>query len=181
MDKSNWKLLFRFYRTANRLKMSQEDYLKVNEFNSNSDIINGVNYIEMSVERVSGEISSGEMRFYPEEGLSKSIFTVNFSRIFEINEKLNNVLDSFDTDNKQRMDFIDIDHVPNFDYASLNELYDDLSESIIYFHETENNAYIEIISSDGNINKWEFYRVFGEGEESNEFITIHHTWALRST
>jgi len=79
MEKSDWKLMFRFYRSANMLKMSQEDYRKTNEFYCTSDIINEINYIEMSVERISQEISSGEMSFYPEKGLYKSIFTVKFS------------------------------------------------------------------------------------------------------
>ncbi len=79
MEKSDWKLMFRFYRSANMLKMPQEEYRKTNEFYCTSDIINGINYLEMSVERVSGEISSGEISFYPEKGLYKYIFTVNFS------------------------------------------------------------------------------------------------------
>ncbi len=78
MTKSDWKLLFRFYKNANMLRMSDEDYSNVNEFYCTSDIINGINYLEMSVKRVSGKISSGEIKCYPEKGLYKPIFIVKF-------------------------------------------------------------------------------------------------------
>lgn len=176
MDKSDWKLLFRFYRNANILKMSQEDYLKVNEFHCNSDIINGINYQEMSVERVSGEISLGEIRFYPEEGLHKPIFTIVFSSMNKTNssdkKSSNNAFSTKEDNSKQRLVFVNIDHVPNFDYESLNKLKNNFSDSEISVYETENNAYIEISMNDGSSEKWEFYKIFGGEEETDEFITL---------
>ncbi|MBN2636446.1 MAG: energy transducer TonB [Prolixibacteraceae bacterium] len=178
MEKSDRKIILRFNRTANMFRMSQEDYLKVNEFYCNSDIINGINYLEMSVERVSGEISLGEIRFYAEEGLHKPIFTIAFSRINKTNSSNQkssiNVLSANEDNPRQKLVFVDIDHVPNFDYESLNNMENDLSESEISLYETENKAYIEITMNNGNTEKWEFYRIFGDGEIADEFITIQN-------
>jgi len=174
MKDGGMNFIFRFYRSANMLAMSHEDYLKVTEFNGTSNFINGISYIEMSVVRKSNVITSGEIRFYPDK-YSKQAFTVKFlsqnKTSSSNNKNLNNTLSVKEDNTKQRLVFVDIDHDPNFDYESLNQLEKEFSESEIRFYETENNAYVEITKNDGNTKKWEFFRVFEGAEKTDIFTT----------
>lgn len=79
MKGGGMNFMFRLFRSANMLKLSNEDYLKENEFHGTTNFINGISYLEMSVVKKSDVITSGEIRFYPDKTYSKSVFTVKFS------------------------------------------------------------------------------------------------------
>ena len=175
MKDGGMNFIFRFYKSANMFAMSPEDYLKVTEFNGTSNFINGISYIEMSVVRNSNVITSGEIRFYPDK-YSKQAFTVKFlsqNKTSSLNNKnSNNTLSAKEDNTKQRLVFVNIEHVASVDYESVNDFRNYFFESEIKISESDEEVLLEMKNTEKCNVEWKFFRVFEGDHKTDVFFSM---------
>ncbi len=163
MKDGGMNFIFRFYRSANMFAMSNEDYLKVTEFNGTSNFINGISYLEMSVVRKSNVITSGEIRFYPNK-YSKQAFSVKF-----LNQNKTSSINSENARNllaAQNLALVNIDLASSVldsfsELERIDNLKQYLTNSVIKIEEFGKGVRIETTNAkDGDI-VWNFSRISG--------------------